>query len=747
MTGSTAHGAIGERSVLSDAQIERRIAALLAVMTIDEKVGQLQQVQGAGGTIPAPLAESVRAGRIGSIINEVDRHTVQALQQLARHESPHGIPLLIGRDVIHGFATVFPIPLGMASSWSPDAVRRASRVAALEAASTGVNWTFAPMLDIGRDPRWGRVAEGFGEDPHLTSVLGAAAVEGFQGDALTAPGSIAACAKHFVGYGASESGRDYNSTNVAPRELRDVHLPPFEAAVRAGVATVMTSFSDIDGVPATANRELLQGVLRDEWQFAGMVVSDWDSIRQLAVHGITADDRTSAAEAARAGVDMEMASTTYADHLASLVEQGTVSVAQLDRMVSNVLRLKFRLGLFDAVDAEGATPLISEKDARRASHEVARDSIVLLVNREHHGQHLLPLDPARVGRLAVIGPLADDPHEQLGTWVFDADRTRSTTVLEALRQTLPASTVIEYVRGVESTRSRDHTGFAAAVEAAQRADVALLVLGEEAILSGEAHCRADVTLPGAQEALIEAVAATGVPIVLVIMAGRALALERVVPHVHGLFLAWHPGSQGGPAIVDLLFGHHAPSARLPVTLPRVTGQIPIYYAHKQTGKPATPDTVISMYDIESRAPQLSVGNTSFHLDVAPEPLFLFGYGLTYTWVDYESPTVASIDVPIDGTIEVSAAITNRGRYAAVETVQLYVRDLVGSVTRPVRELKDFQRIPLEAGERRIVRFALPVSSLAFCGRDHRRRVEPGHFHAWIAAHAAAGSPVAFTVHA
>ena len=723
-----------------------RIAALLARLSLDEKIGQLQQVAGAGGHVSDDLARAVREGRVGSVINEVHAPTVNALQWIAVHESRHGIPLLIGRDVIHGFATVFPIPLGQAASWNPDVVERGARIAAREAAACGVNWTFAPMIDIGRDPRWGRVAEGYGEDPYLTATLAAAAVRGFQTHDLTAPDAIAACAKHFVGYGASESGRDYNSTNIAPRELRDVHLPPFAAAVQAGVASVMTSFSDLDGIPASANRDLLTGVLRDTWGFDGLVVSDWDSIRQLAVHGLTADEWGSAREAALAGVDMEMASTTYAAHLAELVRSGHVPLAQVDAMVSNVLRLKFRLGLFERPFTEPASFPVAGNDAHLdAAYASACESIVLLTNTQREHEYLLPLAAGALQRVAVIGPLADDPYEQLGTWIFDGDAQHSRTVLQALRHTLPDSVQIEVAPGVPNTRSHDESGFADAVRAAERAEVAILVLGEESILSGEAHCRADVSLPGAQERLVEAVLATGTPVVLVIMAGRALALERIAHRVHALLYAWHPGSLGGPAIVDLLFGVVAPSARLPVTLPRVTGQIPIYYAQKHTGKPATPETVVSIHDIHPRAPQLSIGNTSFHLDVDPAPLFPFGYGLTYTWVEYDAPSVQHAEVALTGTVELSATITNRGARAADEVVQLYVRDLVGSVTRPVRELKGFQRVHLAPGERRTVHFSLPVSALAFHGRDLMLAVEPGRFHAWLAPHAAAGTFVEFSV--
>ena len=712
--------------------MQARVSELLSQMSLEEKVGQLQQVQAGGGHVPDHLRQAVREGRIGAVLNEVHVDTVNELQRIAVEESRLGIPLLVGRDVIHGFKTVFPIPLGQAASWDPPLVERAARVAALEAAAAGINWTFAPMVDIGRDPRWGRVAEGFGEDPYLTGTLGAAAVRGFQGDDLTAAGNIAACAKHFAGYGASESGRDYNTTSIPENELRNVHLPPFKAAIDAGVASLMTSFSDLDGVPASANELLLRRILRGEWAFDGMVVSDWESIRQLATHGFTGNDRDSAYEAARAGVDMEMASTTYADHLGSLVQDGHITHEHLDAMVANVLRTKVRLGLFEHPYTDAAHfPPAANAGHLQAARELARASVVLLKNEHHGHQPVLPLAPDRLEHLAVIGPLADDPHEQLGTWVFDGDAMHSITVLQAIRDRVGDRVTVHHARGAETTRSRDRGLFPDAVAAAAQSDAVVMVLGEEAILSGEAHCRADITLPGVQEELIAAVAATGKPIVLVLMAGRALALQSVVEQVPALLYAWHPGTMGGPAIADLLFGDASPSGKLPVTLPRVTGQIPIYYAHKHTGKPPTRETVVHMEDIEPRAPQLSVGNTSFHLDVAPTPLFPFGFGLSYGAFDYANITTSHAALARDGAIVISADVTNTGEREADEVAQLYVRDVVANVTRPVRELKAFQKVRLQPGERRIVRFTLSANDLAFHGRDMRRITEPGHFHAWI----------------
>lgn len=707
--------------------ITERVQELLAQMTLDEKIGQLQMLQGGGWHVPDHLRDAIRAGRVGSVLNEVHVDTVNELQRIAVRESRLGIPLLVGRDVIHGFKTVFPIPLGQAATWNPVVVQRGARIAALEAASHGVNWTFAPMLDIGRDPRWGRVAEGYGEDPFLTGVMGAAAVRGFQGDSLDAVGSIAACAKHFAGYGASESGKDYNSTNIPENELRNVHLPPFKAAVDAGCATLMTSFSDIDGIPATANQFLLRQVLRSEWAFDGAVVSDWESIRQLTVHGLTAGDRESAREAALAGVDVEMASTTYANHLASLINDRQVPLETLDAMVANILALKFRLGLFDRPETDASVfPGVGIPAHLNAARTAATESLVLLKNA--HG--MLPLQAAHLKQVAVIGPLADEPFEQLGTWIFDGDAGLSVPVLPALRARHP-EIAFEYLRGLPTTRSHDQHEFADAVALAERSDAVILMLGEEAILSGEAHCRADVTLPGAQQALIEAVAATGKPVVLVLMAGRALALQSVVPHVHALLYAWHPGCMGGPAITDVLFGHATPSGKLPVSLPRVTGQIPVYYAHKRTGKPATPETIVRMEDIPARAEQLSIGNTSFHLDVHPSPLFPFGFGLTYTTFRYEHLELSTHALRRDESLTVSFDLINAGGREATEVVQLYLHDPVASTTRPVRELKAFRRVTLAAGEQRRVSFTLTADDLAFYGRTRQRVAEAGQFHLWV----------------
>ena len=707
---------------------ELHIRGLLESMTLHEKIGQLQLVNGGGGHIHDDLRAAVASGSIGAVLNEVDPQTVRELQNIASNESRLGIPLLIGRDVIHGFATVFPIPLGQAASWNPEIVERGARIAAREAATTGVNWTFAPMVDIGRDPRWGRIAETLGEDPYLSGILAAAMVRGFQGNDLSEASSIAACAKHFAGYGASESGRDYNTTSIPEIELRGIHLPSFKAALDAGVATFMTSFSDLNGIPATANELLLRKILREEWQFDGFVVSDWESVSQLSVHGLTADDREAAFEAAQAGLDMEMASTTFAAHLASLVEEGRVPIQRIDAMVENILRIKLRLGLFSQPLSEiESASIIANADHLAAAKEAAVESMVLLKN----DQNVLPLSVDHLSSIAVIGPLADDAYEQLGTWIFDGDEQLSVTPLQSLKNAVPESVTINYARAMETTRSRTRAGFEEALRVAADSDVVVLFLGEESILSGEAHCRADIRLPGNQEELISEVSAIGKPVILVIMAGRPLALEAIIDQVDALMYAWHPGTMAGPAISDLLFGVATPSGKLPVTFPRVTGQIPIYYAQKNTGKPATPESVIHIDDIPHRAPQVSFGLTSFHLDAGDSPLYPFGHGLSYTTFHYSDIKVSAHEIGVGDRIAITADLTNTGTRAATEIVQLYVRDLVGNVTRPVKELKGFQRVHLQPGETRSVSFALHTDDLAFCNRHMQYVTESCTFHAWI----------------
>jgi beta-glucosidase len=708
--------------------IERRVTELLGQMTLAEKIGQMSQHNASEGYAPDYLADGLRAGRVGSVINVVDVDAVNELQRIAVEESRLGIPLMVGRDVIHGFETIMPIPLGQAATWNRELVKEGARVAALEAVTAGINWTFAPMIDISRDARWGRIAESLGESVFLTNELAVAMVAGFQGDDLAKPGSIAACAKHFAGYGAVESGRDYATTNIPEIKLRNVHLRPFKAAVDAGVATLMTSFSDVNGVPATGNEFLLRQVLRDEWNFDGLVVSDWDSIRQLQVHGLTENDKESAFEAATAGVDMEMHGDAYSNHLAELVEEGRISISSIDTAVANILRAKFRLGLFEnPFTNPEKLPSIANGRALETAQQAALQSVVMLKN--DHGT--LPLSAEQLSSVAVIGPLADAPYQQLGTWIFDGDVELSITPMHAIHSLVGRDVDVRYVRAMENSRSRVSEAFDEAVEIAGDSDATILFLGEESILSGEAHSRADINLPGDQAELVRRIRETGKPVIAVILAGRPLTLTNIVDQVDAMLFAWHPGTMGGPAIADLLFGIESPSGKLPATFPRMVGQIPIYYSQKNTGKPPSPDKIAHIDEIDTRAPQTSLGMTAFHLDAGYTPLFAFGHGLSYTTFDYEHIRPSAYEIGPGDTVTISAELTNSGDVAADEVVQLYARDLVATVTRPVRELKGFKRVRLEPGQTVTVAFDLHTNDLAFYGRDMRLRTEPGEFHVWI----------------
>lgn len=708
--------------------IEDRVASLLSEMTLAEKIGQMSQINVGDSYIHDYLADAIRAGGIGSVLNEVDVSIVNEMQRMAVEESRLKIPLLVGRDVIHGFKTVMPIPFGQAMSWNHDVVRAGARVAAREAARCGVNWTFAPMIDVARDPRWGRIAESFGEDPYLAAELGLAMVEGFQGDDLASNASIAACAKHFAGYGAAESGRDYATTNVPENEMRNVYLRPFRTAVEGGVCSLMTSFSDIDGIPATANAFLLRTVLRDEWNFDGLVVSDWDSIRQLCIHGLTENDEAAAFEAATAGVDMEMHGDAYARFLEGLVEQGRVDARLIDLAAANILRIKFRLGLFDNPYTDpSALPEPGNADALATAKAAALESAVLLQN-EHHA---LPLDASTLTSLAVIGPLADAPRDQLGTWIFDGDASLSVTPLRALSEALGDSVALNYVRALPTSRSRDTAGFDEAVQQASLADAVVLFLGEEAILSGEAHSRADIDLPGAQPELVRRVREAGKPTIAVIMSGRPLTLSNIVDQVDAILFLGHPGTMGGPAIADLLLGAASPVGKLPASMPRMVGQVPIYYAQKNTGKPPAAETTVLIDEIDPNADQLSTGMTAYHLDAGYEPLFPFGHGLSYALFIYENIGISQNELRSGETLTISADLINASDRRAVEVAQLYIRDLFGSVTRPVKELKGFKRVELEPGERRRIDFEIGADDLAFYGRDNTFKAEPGEFHAFI----------------
>ena len=723
-------------TVGSTPEIEKRIDKLLSQMTLQEKIGQMNQIS-AGGSVE-PFADAVRNGQVGSILNETDPGRVNELQRIAVEESRLGIPILIARDVIHGFNTVFPIPLGIAATFDPQLAEEGARVAAIEATSVGVRWTFSPMLDIARDPRWGRIAEGSGEDPYLDARMGEALVRGYQGE----PGdstSMAACIKHFVGYGAAEGGRDYNSTYLTERQLRNVYLPPFEAGVKAGAMTLMTSFNDNDGVPSTGNRFIVNDILRDEWGYDGLVVTDWNSMGEMMVHGFAADHKNSAALAIGAGVGMDMMTYGFIANLETLVKEGKVSEKQIDAAVRNILRVKFLLGLFENpyVDPARAGKVLYSEENLDAARRTAEEAAILLKN-----DGVLPLDASRIRTILVTGPMADAPHDQLGTWAFDGDKTHTVTPLAALRERFGGKARIVYVPGLEYSR-QEKDSFADVVSAARNADVVLAFLGEEAILSGEAHSLADLDLKGSQSALLAALKSSGKPIVATIMAGRPLTIEKDLVNCDAMLYEFHPGTMGGPATVNLLFGDAVPSGKTPVTFLRTVGQAPMYYSHNNTGRPYNGELLLDQIPLE--AGQTSLGNTSYYLDYGPAPLFPFGYGLSYTTFSYSGISLDKKVYSAEDTVRATFTLSNTGKYNGVEVAQLYVRDLVGSVTRPVKELKYFERIALEAGESREITFELPVRELAFWNMDMEKVVEPGAFRLWIAGDSASGEAAEFSV--
>jgi beta-glucosidase len=726
---------------------EAFIDSLLAVMTLEEKVGQLTQGQGAVGTTGSSDetrgAAEIRAGEVGSFLNVYGADRLGELQRLSVEESRLGIPLLFAFDVIHGFRTITPVPLAEAATWDPALVERSARLAAVEATAHGIHWTYAPMVDIARDARWGRVVEGAGEDPWLGSVMAAARVRGFQGRDLRDSTTLMATPKHFVAYGAAEGGRDYDVADISERTLHEVYLPPFYAAVRAGALSVMAAFNEVAGVPMHANETLLTGVLRDDWGFDGVVVSDYTSIRELLDHGIGADDEDVGVAALRAGVDVDMLSQIYMDDIPGAVRSGRIDETLVDRAARRVLRAKYRLGLFDDPfryhDAARERTDVLTPENRAFAREIARESIVLLKN-----DGVLPF-PKELGTVAVIGSLANSPRDALGNWVIAGRPADAVPVLEGIRRALPGTAVIYEPgvaelptggagfdmppRDVQAAALSDTMGFAAAVAAAERADAVVLVVGEHQGMSAEASNRSDIGLPGAQLALARRILATGTPTAVVLMNGRPLALPWLAEHAPAILTAWFLGSEMGPAVADVLFGDHNPSGKLPVSFPRATGQVPIYYAHKNTGRPPDPDNHF----------------TSKYLDVHWTPQFPFGHGLSYTTFVYDGPRLDRASIAAGDSLTVETTVTNTGSRAGQEVVQLYVRDDVGSVTRPVRQLRGFRKVGLEPGQSATVRFTLGPGELAFYDLYMRRVVEPGTFTVWVGGSSEAANSATFTV--
>ena len=712
-------------------ETDKKVDDLLKQMTLREKIGQMNQLSGG-----AWVADQAAKGEVGSILNCVDPAEINIVQKAAVEQSRLGIPILVARDVIHGFHTMFPIPLGLAATFNPEVVEKGARVAAVEATASGVRWTFSPMLDVARDPRWGRVAEGSGEDPYLDVQMGLAMVRGYQGDDLSDPTALAACIKHFVGYGAAEGGRDYNTTVITERMLRNTYFPAFKATAEAGAATLMTSFNEIDGIPSTGNKWLLKDILRDEWGWDGMVVTDWNSAGEMIAHGFSTDLKHTAEQAINAGVDMDMMSYGFIQYAEELVKEGKVSEKEIDRAVRNILKLKFELGLFENpyVDETLSAKVDYAPEHLAAAKEAALQSAILLKN----DRNVLPLDKAKT--ILVTGPMADAPYEQMGTWTFDGQKEHTVTPLAALREEYN----VIWVPGLDYSRDKSKAQFSKVRAAAAKADAVVVVVGEEAILSGEAHSLSNLNLQGAQSELIAEVKKAGKPVVVVVMAGRPLTIERDLANCDAMLYSYHPGTMGGPAIADLIKGKAAPSGKSPMTFLRDAGQAPFYYNHNNSGRPNN-GTETLLDDIPVEAGQTSLGCTSFYLDTGYGPLFPFGYGLTYTTFEYGNPVLEKNELGASDVIKVSVDLKNTGKRTATEVAQLYVQDCVGSVVRPVKELKRFQRVELAPGQTKTVTFELPVSELAFWNIDMEYVVEPGDFRLWVAGDSDSGNPVNFVV--
>ncbi|WP_245838558.1 glycoside hydrolase family 3 N-terminal domain-containing protein [Natronoarchaeum philippinense] len=696
------------------AEIDRKVESLLEEMTLDEKVGQLNQYNGSEQTGPAvedvDVEAEIRDGRVGSILNASGLESHVEYQQLAVEESRLGIPLLFGYDVVHGYETLFPIPLGEAASWNPGAAKEAASIAAAEAAADGYHWSFGPPVDVTRDARWGRAMETSGEDPHLGSELAAARVEGFQGDDLAATDTVLACAKHYAAYGEVKAGREYNTVDISESTLRDIHLPPFEAAVDAGVGTVMNAFTDYDGVPAGASEHLVRDVLKGEMGFDGFVVSDWNSFRELIYHGVAADEREAAERAMMGGSDMDMVGHIYNHELADLVDDGVVPEAYLDEAVRRVLRTKYLLGLFEDpykyFDEDRREETIRADAHHETARDVARESIVLMDNDDA----VLPLDSP--DEIAVVGGLADSADDVLGDWRARGHPDYAVSVLDGITEAAGDGIDVTYAKGCERTGESSEQLRQDAVDAVADADVAVVAVGETWELSGECSSRTDIGLPGEQRKLLEALVETDTPVTAVLMNGRPLAVPWLAENVPAILETWFLGSQAGNAIADVLFGEYNPSGKLPITFPRSLGQVPIHYNHPPTGRPKE---------------QAEPGWGTSYLDEANDPLYAFGHGLSYTSFAYTDLELSADAVDMDERLQVQVTVENGGSVAGEEVVQLYVHDLVGSRTRPVKELKGFEKIELEPGERRTVEFELESDDLAFWTLDEEFAAEPGEF--------------------
>lgn len=702
---------------------DRKVDSLLKQMSLDEKIGQMSQFSCnwdvTGAIMPDDYREYLRKGMVGSILNGYTVAGIRRLQSEALEHSRLKIPVLFGYDVVHGYRTIFPIPLGESCTWDPELMRQSAAIAAEEAAAGGINWTFAPMVDITRDPRWGRVMEGAGEDPYLGSLIARARVEGFQGGDLGSTKTVLACTKHFAAYGAAEAGRDYNTTDMSEHTLREVYLPPFRATVEAGVGSLMASFNEIGGIPATANRHLMTDILRGEWGFGGALVSDYTGINELVPHGIAADEKEAGEKALNAGIDMDMTGAVYLKYLRRSLDEGRVSLRQIDDAVRRILRQKFLLGLFDDpyryLDSLRERETLGKPEFRAKAREIAARSIVLLKN----DGGVLPLDPGGRMTVALVGPMVSERASLNGAWAGSGVREESVTLLEGLTKRY-AGTAVRFITaaGCDLTTD-DRSGFAEAVTAARRADIVVAAMGEHYDWSGETASRSDITLPGAQRDLLRALEATGKPVVLVVLSGRPLDLSWEDAHLEAIVEAWYPGTTAGDAIADVLSGDYNPSGKLTMSFPRSAGQIPVYYNHKNTGRPAAPGQTGRCY-------------RSNYLDIVNEPLYAFGHGLSYTTFEISEPTLDRDTFSAGGRITASARVSNTGGRDGEVVVQLYIRDVAASVTRPVKELKGFRKIDLRKGEVQTVTFEVSEREIAFLNADFVRRPEAGEFRLWIA---------------
>lgn len=718
---------------------------LLSRMTLEEKVGQLNQIDGRWMT--DDLERDIREGRIGSVLNHVDPVANRELQRIAVEESRLGIPLVFARDIIHGFKTVFPIPLGQSTTWNPNLIEEGAIQTAHEATQTGVRWTFSPMVDIARDPRWGRIAEGYGEDPYLAGVMGAATVHGYQAQDLSAPSALAACVKHFAGYSASEGGRDYNTTWIPEVQLREQYLPPFQACLEAGCASIMCSFNDINGLPPSANRHLCEDILRTEWGYDGLMVSDWGSIHDLIAHGVAADNDEATILGMDSHITMDMAGYNYQKNLADLVRSGRISEKVLDEYVREVLRFKYRLGLFEypyPADPQGGAeePVYFTEEALSAAQRCCEESAVLLKNNG-----VLPLSSSSI---YICGPLADNQHDQNGTWCFDGVDSVVVTPLQAFRTMHDPASVVMWQRGFHWSREvLGEKAIAAMAAEAKKADVILYFAGEEAMISGEAKTRAHLDLPGDQSEQIRALKATGKPVVLIVMAGRPLCIGSDIDQADAVIYAYHGGTMQGPALYNVLTGLVNPSGKLTTTFVHAEGQIPFYYNRHNTGRPTWGKKEHNFWNIPVNAGQFSLGSSTYWLEYGIECLYPFGYGLSYTDFAYSGVTLSDTILHQGGSLTARCTIANTGRMQGKEVVQLYIRDRVGCNARPIRELKGFQKIDLMPGESREVEFELTPDMLAYWHETTpgslAHSAEPGEFEVFISANSAVGESVVFVL--